>query len=224
MFSQGIHGMIRPWTVRESELNGSSSVVVSSSRVFGSPEDEQLIDSSLRANRSSSWIDPSSRLSVATPLRPTGAAAATSGTRCSKLDDIESTKGGRADSALILCGSNGGGSSLRVSLSLGCTSSGLIGARLPRIWTGNCCKHSTTSLPTHSWMTKRRRNDNERKSSDNKSMRGILRWRFPCRFSARGFAAGDLSACVSAPTGSTCFGTWDVNPWKYKKRKMIAIH
>jgi hypothetical protein len=79
-------------------------------------------------------------------------------------------------------------------------------------------------LPTHSWMTKRRRNDNERKSSDNKSMRGILRWRFPCRFSARGFAAGDLSACVSAPTGSTCFGTWDVNPWKYKKRKMIAIH
>jgi len=161
MFSQGIHGMIRPWTVRESELNGSSSVL--SIRLLGSPEDEQLIDSSLRANRSSSWIDPSSRLLA--NLWPTGAAAATSGARCSKLDDIESTKGGRGDSELILCGSNGGGSSLRVSLSLGCTSSGLIGARLPRIWTGNCCKHSATSLPTHSCVTDKK---TIRNVSDNK--------------------------------------------------------
>ena len=203
---------MRPWTVRESELNGSSSVF--SIRLFGSlSEDEQLIDSSLRANRSSSWIDPSSRL-LATRVCPTGAgAAATSDARCSKLDDIESTKGGRGESGLILWGSNGGRRSLSVSLSLGCTSSGLIGARLPRIWTGNCCKHSITSLPTHSWQIRRKKKITNTVSNWHpKSIKSFLRWRFPYRFSVPVFAVGDLSACVSALKVSTYFGTWDVNP------------
>ncbi len=55
------------------------------------------------------------------------------------------------DSALIFCGRRGGGSSLRASLSSGCSSSGFIGAFLPRIWIGNLSNPSATSLQSASW-------------------------------------------------------------------------